>query len=264
MSQAEVDQADEVINSAMITFLASQNPLADKSVLNNKLLDANDIITKAIVGTSPTQFPQLAKNTFAAVIAKSDSVKNSSIATQTEVNNQITILENAITAFKAAINPGADKTELLATIDTAYSKLVGIKVPRDYPQTAVDELFKAITSANKVKINTEATQLEVDAETASLKQIIALFLSTGTQSGFENAEIATSIGPNPVVNIVTIKSTDVIKTITIYSLLGKEFKQIKSKSSNVDIDMSDLNAGSYFIQIILSDDSTILKQIIKE
>jgi uncharacterized protein YjdB/endo-1,4-beta-D-glucanase Y len=342
MSQAEVNIADANINTAMSKFLASQYPLPDKSVLNNKILDARSLYMNAIEGTLPTQYTKATRAIFYAAIVKADSIKNSSIATQSEVDNEITVLDQAITAFKASVNPGANKTALTTAITDAKSKLVGIRVPKDYPQAAVDSLYNelsiatgvkdnseatqaevnqavidlqtaiaqfqaqsthvvnkaalvaaiasaqsaqdaaiegsaigqyptgskatlqiAINAATTVNTNTLATQAEVDAEIVKLNQATSLFLSL-YNVGFEDIMITTTIGPNPVVNMVTIKSTETITSTDIYSITGIIVKQLRSNSTSIEIDLSDIIAGNYFIKIILSDGSTLLKEISKE
>ncbi len=58
-----------------------------------------------------------------------------------------------------------------------------------------------------------------------------------------------SIYPNPVQNILNIKTLDQITSIKIYSLQGS---LIKETSTNTSISLSDLSAGLYFAQINVS------------
>jgi len=263
MSQAEVNIAANAIDAAISKFRGSQYPSAEINELNIKILDAMALYSKSTEGLLPTQYPKAARTTFYAAITKADSIKNTATATQDEVDKQKTALDLAITAFKASVNPGAKKVALSTAIADANSKLVGIRVPKDYPQKAVDSLMYRISIADEINNNPNATQDEVDAETYLLLNSIIDFLML-RNVGFDDVTITTTIGPNPVVNMLTIKSTETITSIDIYSITGIIVKQLKSNSTSIDIDLSDIIAGNYYLKIILSDGSTLLKEISKE
>ena len=78
-----------------------------------------------------------------------------------------------------------------------------------------------------------------------------------------NKEQEIIIYPNPVSNIIHIKSRKVIKNIMIYNSLGQTVKKIAMVNKNVkDIDISDLPKGAYFINIKISNNyinNTIIK-----
>ena len=70
--------------------------------------------------------------------------------------------------------------------------------------------------------------------------------------------------PNPTSNILNLKiENQQIKSVIIYSLLGKEVLRTLNKSGINKINISNLNIGIYFIQI-KTDETTFTKKIIKK
>lgn len=70
-----------------------------------------------------------------------------------------------------------------------------------------------------------------------------------------------SVFPNPTTDIMTISSTENIKSIVIYDFLGK---QILNNFSNTKIDMSKLSSGVYFLKIQLENGEVKTQKIIKK
>lgn len=80
--------------------------------------------------------------------------------------------------------------------------------------------------------------------TSRLPVLVQIALSN---SEFESTTL--SYSPNPVIDNLTIKSKEVIKTISVYSVLG-QLAMIKSfGSSEVEMNLSELNQGVYFVKI---------------
>ena len=76
-----------------------------------------------------------------------------------------------------------------------------------------------------------------------------------------------NVYPNPVVDKVhiTMKDIENYKMIQLYDFTGRShpITSIDKRTDNLEIDMSQLSAGSYFIRIIMEDTSRVV-QIIKE
>jgi len=257
-NQAEVNAADDTLKAAKSAFNGAMIGSADTKSLADKIVDANNIICRATIGTLPSQYPQWAKDTLAVVIRQSENVKDSITATQKEIDNQVTILDNAITAFQNSKNPEAPKTNLNKIIENAKASLVGIRVPEDYSQSAVDSLTSAINAASDINSDPSATPDEVNASAALLESKIQAFISQ--KVGFDNISISTTFGPNPVVDVLHIYSTETIHSYEIYSVIGKPVKH----GTATEVDLNDLTSGNYFIKVILNNGSTIVKLISKE
>ncbi len=58
-----------------------------------------------------------------------------------------------------------------------------------------------------------------------------------------------SLSPNPVIDILHLKSNEIVKSITVYSVIGKEVLKIKNTSSEMKLDLSKLISGNYFMKV---------------
>ncbi len=87
-------------------------------------------------------------------------------------------------------------------------------------------------------------------------------LETQSIQEISNAEL--NIYPNPVQDVLTIENINVEKNVTstIYDISGKELRTFPVTKSSVQVDVSDLPAGIYFINI-RSENENINKRIIK-
>lgn len=72
-----------------------------------------------------------------------------------------------------------------------------------------------------------------------------------------------SVSPNPVVDILNLKTTQIIKNVTIYSVIGQEVMKIKNTSSEMKVDLSRLTSGNYFLKLETEKGQKIFK-IIKQ
>ena len=75
----------------------------------------------------------------------------------------------------------------------------------------------------------------------------------------DNTQISFTIYPNPVQDILNIEPQLPLETVEIYNLQG----QLISESSKSRVDVSQLNAGLYFLQVII-DGKKATKKFIKE
>jgi hypothetical protein len=146
---------------------------------------------------------QEALATFNTAITAAETVKNNVDATQAEVDAAKTTLTNATSAFKAVIKDGtkpgiagADKTALTAAISDANTAKTSIVVNTDaanvpegtkwVTQEALDTFNTAITAAETVKNNVDATEAEVAAATTALTNATSAFnaaIKPGTKPG---------------------------------------------------------------------------------
>lgn len=73
-----------------------------------------------------------------------------------------------------------------------------------------------------------------------------------------------TLHPNPVKDVLHIHSTDIISRVSVYDIRGKMVKEIDVNSQNVEIDVSHLPGGLYFIKTKGIDNSTHIKRVIKK
>lgn len=58
--------------------------------------------------------------------------------------------------------------------------------------------------------------------------------------------------PNPASDIVTITAVNPIDSVSIYSVLGQEIKQLQFNTNAVSVDIADLQAGIYVVKVTSS------------
>jgi polyhydroxybutyrate depolymerase len=75
-----------------------------------------------------------------------------------------------------------------------------------------------------------------------------------------DADVQVSVFPNPSSDNVTVKSNKgKINTISIYSLLGEKIKTVTSKSPMLDVKISDLQNGIYFLRVETEKTTSVIK-----
>jgi hypothetical protein len=84
-----------------------------------------------------------------------------------------------------------------------------------------------------------------------------------TLSNNEFDEIKIVYNPNPVIDILTIKASTELKNAKICNLLGQTIFQQRFNSNEIELNMSDLPTGTYFV-IVESDDRKETFKVIKK
>lgn len=73
--------------------------------------------------------------------------------------------------------------------------------------------------------------------------------------------------PNPVKTSVVIKTKDTnlkIKSVAFYSILGTQVASFSINNNNAELNLEKLRPGKYLMRYILNDNSSRIKQIIKQ
>jgi hypothetical protein len=65
----------------------------------------------------------------------------------------------------------------------------------------------------------------------------------------ETVETSVNVYPNPVKDVLTI-AADNVKQVVMYNSLGQVVKTVDADEDNVQINVSDLQSGMYFVNII--------------
>jgi thiol-disulfide isomerase/thioredoxin len=86
----------------------------------------------------------------------------------------------------------------------------------------------------------------------------------------ENTALEVSVAPNPTTGNTTVRfsvPTDATATIELYSVSGQYIfavqKTIASGENSVDLDLSTLDAGTYFIKVMNEDSSSTMIPVVK-
>lgn len=187
-TQPQIDSALAALNEAIEDFDAAKITGADKTALTAAIKTANSKVKAAVAGTDVGQYPQSAIDTFKTAISAAQRILDNKSAKQTEVDQAVTTLKATQTKFDAAkiTTVAVDKTALTAAITTANSKVKAAVAGTDsgqYPQSAIDALKTAISTAQKVADGTTATADEVTQAVSDLK---------AAQKKFDAAKISTA------------------------------------------------------------------------
>lgn len=79
----------------------------------------------------------------------------------------------------------------------------------------------------------------------------------------ESAQVSVSLYPNPVIDNLTVSSSDPISHVRIFDISGRIVKQIRANGVNIaSINFSDLNTGLYLVEVVTAS-GIIVKEIVK-
>lgn len=180
-TQADVVNASAALEEAVTAFNGSIIHI-NKTELNTAIDDAGQVLSAAVEGSAPGQYPAGKKAALQAAIDAAAVVRDSSTVTQADVDAAVSALTTAVGTFKASVNPTptADMGALNQAIAAAQAKVAkataGNKIGQ-YPDAAITNLQAAITAANNVK-NSAASQSTVDAAVVTLNNAVSAFAST--------------------------------------------------------------------------------------
>ncbi len=72
------------------------------------------------------------------------------------------------------------------------------------------------------------------------------------------------IYPNPAAELVNVVASKMINTITVHDITGKKVLENEVFSESIEVDVSSLNKGIYFVQVKVNGDSSLMKKLILE
>jgi heme-binding NEAT domain protein len=156
----------------------------NKTALNALIAEAQTKHAAAVEGTEVGQYPAGSKATLLAAITAAQAVANDSAATQQQVNEALTALQKAVTAFVNSVNTGqpvtVDKTILNAAIADAqakYDEAVEGTALGQYLAGAKNKFKKSLDAVKAVAADPQATQAQVDEAVKTLQAAVKLFRS---------------------------------------------------------------------------------------
>lgn len=74
------------------------------------------------------------------------------------------------------------------------------------------------------------------------------------------AAVSANLYPNPTSGLLTVSSEERIKTITVFNVLGQ---QVLSADNTDKIDLSSLNAGVYWTQILFKNETKLVRKVVR-
>ncbi len=153
---------------------------ADKDALEAAIEEANDFNDLAEIGNAPGEYPLAASMAFENAIAAAEAVFEDDAATQTEVDDAVEALEEALAEFKAAKKPEividySDLEDLIAEAVELSDENVG-SLPGQHPDNAQLKLLSAITDAREfIEADNATSQAQVTDAIEDLQDAMDTF-----------------------------------------------------------------------------------------
>lgn len=259
-SQSKVDNAVLTLTNAVAAFEATRVGEADKTDLIAVISTANGLLSTATIGQNPGNYPQEVASALTNAVASAQTVVENTSASYSQVNEQISILTNAINTFKANVVGQPNKSQLSAEILTAETKASTSSIgtgANQYPQSAKDELLVAISLARSVLNDNTKSQVEVN------NAIVAL---QNAESTFERSK--NTSGDFTVLNATILKAQQTANTDNVGDRPGNypqsainslkaaintaQLTQLKTNSSQLEIDAASEKLTAALSQFIVS------------
>ncbi len=140
-------------------------------------------------------------------------------------------------------------------------------VPVVSAETSDANAAKTINQATSLKgTETERTAtVEVTSEDSTVTKTYSVVFSVESGTFINNTgETGIKTYPNPVSDMLTIHSSGMIQSVSIYDLGGKAVKQTAVAGNTATIDVSGLDAGMYLVGVRETSGKMIMNKIIKQ
>lgn len=269
-TQDEVDSETASLKAAIETF-KSLVITVDKSVLIATIESANTELAKADgnTGSDPGQYPASAVTAFTGAIADAEVIRDEATK-QVVIDAAVSQLEEAIETFKASINPGlVDIEDLKALLAEADEEINETWYPHKYLLTYV-ELTNCCASARTEIAKTKHDAENVEVIMQRLSDALEAFRAAKKANPEEIdaiddvASASLSAYPNPCKNTITISAGMEIESVSVVNLMGALQFSAQVSDSEVQITVSSLKAGIYFVNVTYADGSVETIRFVKE
>jgi hypothetical protein len=187
--------------------------------------------------------------------------------------NSSTYSATASGSYTCVITNGSCSSTTSATILNTTSAPTGSSSHSLAPGSTLNSIIITGTNIQWYSSLTSSTPL---ANTTSLVNGTTYYASQ-TVNGCEGSRLAVTVqvqlgiadfntikisySPNPVTNFLDVKSNEILKNISIVNALGQIVITKKCNSTDLNIDLSTLSAGSYFVKVQSEDKKNVFKII---
>lgn len=257
--QNQLDESLATLENEMTKFVPN---LTSTTTLRTVIDSAQAVVDaqSGNIGDEEGQFSQATVDAAGAAISSAENVRDTA-SFQSSVDAAVTSLRSEMAKFLPNTRAEPDVTALQNAINDAKTKTDAATVGNgagEYSQEVMDIAVNAITDAQNVR-DTATMQSVVDAAILTLEAEMAKFVPNIT--GIHNANIAgLRIYPNPVSNSLYINAAN-IAACKIMDTSGRVL--LNERTSANSIDVSVLQDGIYFIQVVLENHSVVIKKFLK-
>ncbi|SDR81795.1 Por secretion system C-terminal sorting domain-containing protein [Formosa sp. Hel1_31_208] len=118
------------------------------------------------------------------------------------------------------------------------------------------------TSIDYIKVTWPSGIVDL-IENINVDQTVNIVENSTTLSLSDADTFVTAVYPNPVSNTLTLQSESLISEVTLFNTLQQQVRKYSVSQVNFELDVSDLNAGIYFLHMTYSNNQSQIKKIIK-
>ena len=195
------------------------------------------------------------------------TINNNASATQTEVDNQVSILRTVYDAYMASeVQTTVDKSNLESLISVTANILTtttaGTAIGQ-YSASLRTDLETALAQAVTINKNASATQTEVDNQVSALRTAYNAYMASEVKTAVDDLEFVFSVYPNPCVDVLNIEANNEIAFVKILGLNGSK-STIEVNQTTAQISVTSLTNGIYVMQVVFADGSVKTTRVIKK
>ena len=267
VSQEAVDLAVTNLKSA-VDYFKSLVITVDKSALSYTITQANTVLAKADnnTGDGSGQYPAYAVSEFTRAINEAQQIYETS-TNQVIVDDAVRTLSSAITVFEQSVNPTVvDLSDLVNLVAEAEELINSTPNVGNFLLVYTDLLWNKSNAQVEIAKATHS-QENVYTQIQRLSAAMEAFRKAveDNPSAIDDAVVAElSLYPNPCQNMVAIVAGKDIQTVSVVNVSGAKQFSVEVFASEVEIDMSTVKAGLYFVQITYVDGTVETKRIVKQ
>lgn len=268
VSQEAVDLAVTNLKTAIETF-KSLVITVDKSALSFTITQANTVLAKADnnTGDGSGQYPAYAVSEFTRAISEAQQIYETS-TNQVIVDDAVRTLTSAITVFEQSVNPTVvDLSDLVNLVAEAEDLINSTPNVGNFLLVYTDLMWNKSNAQVEIAKPTHSQEnvyTQIQRLTAAM-EAFRKAVADNPISAIDDAAVAElSIYPNPCQNMVAIVAGKDIQTVTVVNVSGAKQFSVEVDASEIEIDMTTVKAGLYFVQITYVDGTVETKRIVKQ
>lgn len=176
------------------------------------------------------------------------------------ISNQVVQVERIeVTALSTSISEDNGTLQVSATVYPidAANKAVTFKVS--------DETLASVSATGLVTAIKDGTVKVIATSVENDKISGEMSITITNQVGINDAAFASlKVYPNPAVAELNIENTESVETIRVISILGNVVGVYQVKNNIEKINVSELNSGVYFLQVVSKQGTTASYKFIKK
>ena len=267
-TQTEVDNQVSILRTVYDAYMASEvQTTVDKSNLESLISVTANILTTTMAGTAIGQYSASLRTDLESALAQAVTINKNASATQTEVDNQVSILRTVYDAYMASeVQTTVDKSNLESLISVTANILTttmaGTAIGQ-YSASLRTDLESALAQAVTINKNASATQTEVDNQVSILRTVYNAYMASEVKTAVDDLEFVFSVYPNPCVDVLNIEANNEIAFVKILGLNGSK-STIEVNQTTAQISVTSLTNGIYVMQVVFADGSVKTTRVIKK